>query len=279
MTQSMTVGQALHAAASRLSAISDSPRLDAELLAAHVLDRSRGSLFAHDRDPLSATQQDRLQALVDARERRVPVAYLTGYKGFWSQHLRVTSAVLVPRPETELLVEWGLSIASEVARIIDLGTGSGAIALALASEKPRAQVTATDASMPALDVARANAGEHRLAIDFFCGDWWTAVPADARFDLAISNPPYIAADDAHLEALCAEPRDALTDGGDGLGALRRIVAGAPAHLQPGGWLLLEHGFDQGAAVRALLDAAGLIDVQTRRDLAGHERASGARAPR
>jgi len=184
--------------------------------------------------------------------------------------------VLVPRPETELLVDWSLAVlrASEAAPIVDLGTGSGAIAVTLARRRPDLHVTATDIDLTALRVAQLNAKQLGASIEYLHGSWWQPV-AGRRFQLAVSNPPYIDENDPHLPNLRHEPRHALTPGGDGLAALRQIVCGAPAHLQPGGWLLLEHGHDQGAAVRALLDDAGFTCPQTRRDLAGLERCSGA----
>lgn len=280
MNAGLTVGQALRDAAARLAGVSDSPRLDAEVLAAHALGKSRGSLFAYDRDAMSEAASLRLLELVEARGRQVPVAYLTGYKEFWTLRLRVTPDVLVPRPDTELLVEWALQLlpAGAPAAVLDLGTGSGAIALSVASERPQAAVTATDASAAALAVARANATELGLRAHFVDGSWWAALASDECYDLVLSNPPYIADGDAHLPRLQAEPRSALTAGDDGLADLRVIVAGAQPHLRAGGWLLVEHGYDQGAAVRALFGQAGFADVQTRRDLGGQERATGGRRP-
>jgi release factor glutamine methyltransferase len=250
-------------------------RLDAELLLAHALGVSRARLYAWPEDEPDTVQRAAFERLVEAREQGEPIAYLTGRREFWSLELRVTPHVLIPRHETELLVELALErIPRDRAfRIADLGTGSGAIALALARERPLARVTATDASATALDVARGNA--ERLGVGnvgFAAGDWYAAL-GDARFDLIVSNPPYVAADDAHLAQgdLRFEPASALASGADGLDAIRHIVAGAPAHLADGGALLLEHGFDQSVRVRALLDAAGFVDVRSVRDAAGHER--------
>ena len=250
-------------------------RLDAELLLAHALGVSRARLYAWPEDEPDTVQRAAFERLVEAREQGEPIAYLTGRREFWSLELRVTPHVLIPRHETELLVELALErIPRDRAfRIADLGTGSGAIALALARERPLARVTATDASATALDVARGNA--ERLGVGnvgFAAGDWYAAL-GDARFDLIVSNPPYVAADDAHLAQgdLRFEPASALASGADGLDAIRHIVAGAPAHLVDGGALLLEHGFDQSVRVRALLDAAGFVDVRSVRDAAGHER--------
>ncbi len=250
-------------------------RLDAELLLAHALGVSRARLYAWPEEEPDTVQRATFERLVEAREQGEPIAYLTGRREFWSLELRVTPHVLIPRHETELLVELALErIPRDRAfRIADLGTGSGAIALALARERPLARVTATDASATALDVARGNA--ERLGVGnvgFAAGDWYAAL-GDARFDLIVSNPPYVAADDAHLAQgdLRFEPASALASGADGLDAIRHIVAGAPAHLVDGGALLLEHGFDQSVRVRALLDAAGFVDVRSVRDAAGHER--------
>ena len=248
---------------------------EAAILLAHTLGRSRGWLFAHGRDPLDAEAAARFGALVDARAGRQPVAYLTGRQGFWTLELTVSPATLVPRPETERLVELALErLPVEVERrIADLGTGSGAIALALARERPHAHVVATDASAPALDVARRNAAGNAIGnVEFREGDWLAPL-AGERFDLIASNPPYIADGDPHLEQgdLPFEPAMALSSGPDGLDAIRRIVAGAPAHLSPGGWLLLAHGWDQGAAVRVLLAEAGFVDIATERDLEYRDR--------
>ncbi|MGY1410002.1 MULTISPECIES: peptide chain release factor N(5)-glutamine methyltransferase [unclassified Luteimonas] len=250
---------------------------EAGLLLAHVLGQSRGWLFAHDSDAIEAGAEARFEVLLARREGGEPVAYLCGQRGFWTLDLAVTPDTLIPRPETELLVELALARLprDRELHIADLGTGSGAIALALASERPRARVLATDASPGALGVARANAGRLGLGnLEFRRGDWFDALPG-LRFDLIASNPPYIAADDPHLVQgdLRYEPPGALASGADGLDAIRTIVAGAAAHLLPGGWLLLEHGWTQGAAVRELLEAAGLSEVSTHRDLEERDRVS------
>ncbi|SEQ15696.1 release factor glutamine methyltransferase [Solimonas aquatica] len=267
----------LNEAGARLAAHSDSARLDAELLLAHALQCSRTQLWLRAEDVVDAGTQQRFAALLARRLAGEPVAYLLGTQGFWSLELQVTPAVLVPRPETELLVEWALSVGpAQEAQVVDLGTGSGALALALARERPRWRVHASDVSPAALAVAQANAQHLGLAVAFREGSWWQAHGAQ-RFDLAVCNPPYIAREDAHLQALQHEPLLALSDGGDGLGALREVIAGAHAHLHAGAWLLLEHGYDQGAAVRGLLAAAGFTDIHTRRDLEQRERATGGRA--
>lgn len=252
-------------------------RVDAHLLLGHVLQRDRSWLIAHDDETLRAADQARFDALVRRRLDGEPVAYLLGEREFHGLMLQVSPAVLVPRPDTETLVEWALACLGACPaprpRVIDLGTGSGAIALALRHRWPSAQVTALDASADALAVASANAARLQLPVRFLLSDWWQAV-AGETFDLAVSNPPYIAGDDPHLPALRHEPRQALTPEGDGLGAIRTLISAAPAHLTPGAWLLIEHGWDQGPAVQALLRNAGFRAVETRQDLAGRDRCTG-----
>lgn len=258
-------------------------RLDAQRLAAHDLGRTREWVIAHDDALLDAAAADTLATLLGRRAAGEPLAYLVGEREFHGLVLAVTPDVLVPRPETELLVDWALErlaawrARSQVCAVIDLGTGSGAIALAVAHAAPWARVCASDASVTALAVARRNAERLALPLELLAGDWWQPL-AGRRFALALSNPPYIASGDPHLPALAYEPQCALTSGSDGLDALRQIVAGAPAHLLPGGWLLVEHGFDQGPALRALLGAAGFEAVETRCDLARLPRCTGGRLP-
>ena len=259
-------------------------RLDASLLLGHRLQRDRAWLIAHDDAPLSTADAQAYAATCQRRAVGEPLAYLVGEREFHGLRLQVTPDVLVPRPDTETLVDWALDLlraptwGPAAPRVLDLGTGSGAIALAVAHRHPAAQVSATDLSAAALAVAAGNAQRLGLAVAFAQGGWWSAVAPAARFDLVVSNPPYIAGDDPHLPALHHEPTLALTPGGDGLGALRQIIAGAPAHLAPGGWLLLEHGWDQAAAVAALLQAAGFEAIGTRRDIAGRPRCTGGRWP-
>lgn len=251
-------------------------RLDAHLLLAHGLRQTRAWLIAHDDRLLSVLQQQAYLAALAQRLAGVPVAYLVGEKEFFGLSLAVTPDVLVPRPETESLVEWSLERLPSAPGpgAVDLGTGSGAIALAMARHAPATAVVATDASAAALQVARGNAARHGLAVEFVHGNWWAPL-CGRRFGLVVSNPPYVASDDPHLQALAHEPRSALTPGGDGLAALRQIVGGAPDHLLLGAWLLLEHGHDQGAAVRELLLARGFSTPSTRTDLAGVDRCTGA----
>jgi release factor glutamine methyltransferase len=251
-------------------------RLDAQLLLAHLLRRPRAWLLAHDDEPLEAALAARFAALCARRADGEPLAYLTGEREFHGLSLVVGPGVLVPRPETEGLVEWALERLAglEAPRVADLGTGSGAIALALAQACPRAAVCAVERSPEALATARANGARLGLAVQWLAGHWWQPL-AGRRFELVVANPPYIAAGDPHLPALRHEPAAALVSGPDGLDDLRAIVAGAAGHLAPGGWLLLEHGHDQGAAVRALLAQHGLVGAVTRQDLAGMDRCSGA----
>jgi release factor glutamine methyltransferase len=256
-------------------------RLDAQLLLLHALGRApdqRAWLLAHDTDLLDAAIGPAFLALCARRRTGEPVAYLVGEKEFHGLALRVDHRVLVPRPDTETLVDWALDCLRPLAapRVLDLGTGSGAIALAIARARRDAQVSAVDASADALAVARGNAERLGLPVRFAQADWLAGAASD--HDLIVSNPPYIAAGDAHLPALRHEPQQALVAGRDGLDDIRRIVQAAPAHLRAGGWLLLEHGHDQAEAVRALLAGRGFAEVQSRDDLAGIARCSGGKWP-
>jgi len=260
----------------------DDARLEAELLLVHVLGVSRAWLVAHADDEIGDEKHAAFDALIARRARGAPVAYLTGSRGFHALELQVTPAVLIPRAETELLVELALQrIPGDMEyRVADLGTGSGAVALSIAKERPSARVLATDASERALAVALGNARHLGLAnVEFAQGDWCAALGDRCDFDLIVSNPPYIAEGDPHLREgdLRYEPHAALASGADGLDAIRSIVRDVPAYLRQGGWLLLEHGFEQGAAVRALLQQSGYREVSTERDLESRERVTGARA--
>lgn len=258
-------------------------RIDAQLLLLHALGRpeaGRAWLLAHDTDAVPPPAMDAFLALCRRRAAGEPVAYLTGRKAFYGLALQVDARVLDPRPDTETLVDWALQVLQPIAapRVADLGTGSGAIALALQHQRPDAQVLAVDASAQALQVALANAERLGLPVRFAEGDWLAGLSGSAEFDAIVSNPPYIAADDPHLAALVHEPLNALASGADGLDDIRTISVQAPAHLVPGGWLLLEHGWDQAEAVQALLRQAGFTEVQSRTDLAGHARCTGGRRP-
>lgn len=273
-----TIDAVLRFATAELASHCDSPRLDAELLLAEVLDCSRGQLRARGDWSLSADCERRFHALLQRRRAGEPVAYLLQRREFWSLDLRVSRAVLIPRPETELLVERSLlRLHGRIApRVLDLGTGSGAIALALAHERRDAVVTATDSSTAALALATDNAQRlHLTNVSFVCGDWFAPL-AGQRFDLIVSNPPYVAVGDSDLQATVAahEPASALYAAEDGLADLAAICAVAPEHLTSGGTLLLEHGATQGDAVSALLRSGGFADIETWPDLAGHPRVSG-----
>lgn len=273
-------------------------RLDAQVLLLHRLGREthdRAWLIGHDTDALAAAAAQDFLALCQRRLRGEPVAYLIGQREFHGLQLQVDARVLDPRPDTETLVDWALDLLTghQNPAVLDLGTGSGAIALAIQHRLPDARVWALDASRDALDVAQANARRLELPVRFLRGSWlddWAARQADAgvadphgpalpeRFDLIVSNPPYIRADDPHLAALTHEPLSALASGADGLDDIRRIVAQAPQHLLPGGWLLLEHGWDQALEVAAILQEHGFGPIGHRQDLAGHVRCTGGQAP-
>lgn len=271
-----TIAQALTTA--RASGVE---RLDAQLMLSHLLQQPRSWLIAHDETVLHATQAAQFAQWLERRRTGEPLAYLLEQAEFCGLALQVGPQVLIPRPETELLVEWGLellfdSLATVTAqRVVDLGCGSGAIALAIQKRRPAASVTAVDASVLALDVARRNAEALHLPITLAQGDWWSAVVGQ-RFHLALANPPYVAPEDPHLDALRYEPHSALVATENGLADLHRLIDGAAAALHPGGWLLLEHGHEQGAAVRQRLQQAGFSEAETRCDLAGLERCTGAR---
>ena len=267
-------------------------RLDAQMLLLHALGRpvhERAWLLAHDTDPITPLARSAFEALCQRRLAGEPVAYLTGERYFHGLALQVDARVLDPRPDTETLVDWALDILAQdsptaAPTVLDLGTGSGAIALAIQQARPQAEVWAVDASPDALAVARLNAERLGLPVHGCQNHWlrdWPPSPASSQtatppdhFDLIVSNPPYIRADDPHLPALRHEPLSALVSGPDGLDDLREIIATAPRHLKPSGWLLLEHGWDQGNAVAALLRAHGFQAISHRHDLAGHVRCTG-----
>jgi len=245
------------------------PRFDAELLVAHVLDLTRAQIIAHPERTLTERKTATLHRLAHRLHANEPLAYITGKREFWGLDFAVSSAVLVPRPETELLVELALDCAPQNATALDLGTGSGAIAIALAKQRPDLQVTATDKSAAALDVARRNARVHNVCVDFIQADWFSGLTHE--WQVIVSNPPYIRPDDPHLEALSAEPELALVSPPDGLHDLAQIIIAAPIHLHAGGHLLVEHGYDQAAAVRGLMCKASLSQVSSKTDLGSVER--------
>lgn len=268
---------AIRWAAARLQACSESARLDAELLLAHCLEKPRSYLYSWPEKSLDEHCWECFQLLVEQRLRPTPVAYLLGRREFFSLEYAVTPAALVPRPETELLVELALERIPEGEswRVCDLGTGSGIIAVSVASRRPTCRVSACDIDPACLELARDNARRHGVEIEFFESDWYRGMAPGARFDLILSNPPYIAAGHPFLARgdLPAEPQLALTPGPSGLEALQTIIAGAPEYLEPGGWLMVEHGYDQQAAVGELMSAAGFVDTRCESDFNGLPRAS------
>jgi release factor glutamine methyltransferase len=271
----MNIAQALQQA--RCFAMSS---LEAQTLLLHALGRDlhdRAWLLLHDSDELPPTTSELYKDLMQRRLAHEPLAYLTGQQEFHGLTLQVDQRVLVPRPDTETLVDWALELElAPQAHVLDLGTGSGAIALALKNARPHWQVQAVDASEQALAVAAGNAAKLQLEVKFLLSHWFAKV--QGQFELMVSNPPYIAQGDPHLPALRAEPLQALVSGADGLDDIRHITAQAPAHLLPGAWLLLEHGFDQAPAVQHLLASQGFVQVQSRKDIAGINRCSGGQWP-
>ncbi|HEV7613789.1 MAG TPA: peptide chain release factor N(5)-glutamine methyltransferase [Steroidobacteraceae bacterium] len=268
-----TVSETLKLAALSLRQHSDSPRLDAELLLGKILGLPRSGLIARGNETVTIECEQNYASLIEQRRQGTPVAYLTGTREFWSLTLRVTPAVLVPRPETELLVELALQRLprERPSSVLDLGTGSGAIALAIASERPRSRIMGVDVSPPALDVALQNSRDLGLSnIEWRRGSWFSAVPGE-RFDMVVANPPYVAAADPALEKLKAEPAIALCDGPTGLEALSAIAGEAATYLHAGGWLILEHGGDQALEVAGLLERRGFTCICSHLDLSGKPR--------
>lgn len=265
-----TVGAAL--AAAREAGVD---RLDAQLWLAHLLQCPRSWLLAHDESVLPARVAVRFDEGIARRAAGEPLAYLVGHKEFHGLELAVDARALVPRPETEGLVDWALSLAPPRATVVDLGTGTGAIALAMGHRRPDLEILAVDRSAEALALAASNGRRLGIRVVWQQSDWWSAL-GDRRVDLAVANPPYIASGDTHLAALQHEPQQALVAGADGLDDLRHLIAEAPAHLSPGAWMLVEHGWDQAEAVRRLFAAAGFGAIETRPDLAGHPRCTGGR---
>ena len=276
MNSIMTLAQCLEQAHARGMA-----RVDAQMLLLHCLQRpvhDRAWLLAHDCDKLTPAQHTAWQSALTRRLQGEPVAYITGFKSFFGLTLQVDARVLDPRPDTETLVEWALACLPHEGpqRVLDLGTGSGAVALALQRERPDWHLTAVDASVDALAVASANAKRLKLPVLCVLSHWMDAIPGP--FELIVSNPPYVADGDPHLAALTHEPLQALTSGADGLQDIRQIIAQAPSRLTPGGWLLLEHGWDQAPAVQDLMRQVGLMNIESRQDLAGVDRCTGGMKP-
>ncbi|MBD3670925.1 MAG: peptide chain release factor N(5)-glutamine methyltransferase [Gammaproteobacteria bacterium] len=276
----MQIGAALNRARARLQSTSDSPALDAELLLAWVLKSRRSYLHTWPERELDGTQQAAFEALVEQRMQGMPVAYLLGEAEFWSLTLKVTEHTLIPRPETELLVEQALALIPEHAQwdIADLGTGSGAIALALASERPACRVHAVETDLNALAVARENAARLGLDVEFHHGSWFEPL-AGRQFQLIVSNPPYVASADPHLSGeVRHEPEGALVSGEQGLDDLSHLVSEATGFLTAPGWLLVEHGYDQGEAVSNLFKSNSYVDIRTEIDLGGQDRIGLGRRP-
>jgi release factor glutamine methyltransferase len=279
MTVPLTTSDLLAQGTARLSPAVESPGLDAGILLAFSLGIPRVRLKSHPEASRTEAERTGYLALIERRAQGEPLAYITGTREFWTLALTVTRDVLVPRPETELVVERALALRGPgPARVADLGTGSGAIALSLAVERPAWSVLATDASPAALAVARENARRLGLTSVAFEAGHWLEGFGDRRFDLLISNPPYVDARDPALLALRHEPRQALTPGEDALADLRSIIRAAPGHLHAGGWLILEHGSTQARAVTRELVARGFGGVRSHRDLGGHERVTEGRWP-
>jgi release factor glutamine methyltransferase len=278
----IAIETALARAASQLSAVSSSPGLDAEVLLSRLLGKHRAHLRARPQDRLSPQQRQAFDDLVARRREGEPIAYITGRREFWSMEVHVTPATLIPRPETELVVEQALQrLPVEGAhRVADLGTGSGAIALAIARERPSCTVVATDISDAALHIARWNTARLKIAnVEYHRSDWYQSLNGE-RFDVVCCNPPYVREGDPHLTRgdLTHEPTVALVAGESGMEAIRTVIAGAQRHLRPGGWLILEHGFDQADEVTRRLRQHGFEDIDSHHDIAGQARVAVGRAP-
>ena len=279
----MQIAPLIKLASQRLADSSDSPRLDAELLLGMVLRKSRAQIYSCSNDEISAADQALFAELLEKRRNHLPIAHITGRREFWTLNLKVTPDTLVPRPETELLVEQALARIPEEssARVLDLGTGSGAAILAIGSERPNCPLYATDISREALEVAAENGACSKQQVNWYEGDWFAALTGEApmrKFDIIVSNPPYIGIEESGLidPELQFEPDIALYSGDDGLSAIRAIIQTAPEHLNAEGWLLLEHGFTQGEAIRALLADHNFVEISTMLDLAGRPRVTSGR---
>lgn len=278
-SMTLSVRQALQEAMQQLADHVDDAYTDSHVLMSHCLQKDRAWLIAHADDELAGQAADSFSQLIEQRQQGVPVAHLMGIREFWSRTFQVTPDTLIPRPETELLIEQTLALVAPTSglKVLDFGTGSGVIAVTLACEHPDWQLSALDCSAEALQVARRNAQTHATDIDFIeaCS---LEVLSDKKFDLIVSNPPYIAADDPHLQQgdVRFEPPMALASGHDGLDCIRRLISEAPRSLEPAAYLIMEHGYDQGEAVRHLLQDQGYIEIHTEKDLAGHDRVTSAR---
>jgi release factor glutamine methyltransferase len=277
-----TIAQALKQAIEQLSDIKDTiPRLEAEILLSSLLDKPRSYLMAWPDKKLTGEQMESFHVMIERRTTHEPIAYITGCREFWSLDLEVTPDTLIPRPETEILVEMALEHIpkQQPMNIADLGTGSGAIAAAIGCERPLCQIVATDFSQETLKVAQRNFSRLGLGnIKTSMGEWCHALPPEQLFDIIVSNPPYVAEGDGHLahDGLPWEPQRALRSGDDGLNDISQIISDTPDHIASGGWLFLEHGFDQGERVRSLLKKAGFSSIYTSLDLSGHDRVSAGR---
>ncbi|VAW93903.1 Peptide chain release factor N(5)-glutamine methyltransferase [hydrothermal vent metagenome] len=274
-----TLGELQKQAITELSAYSDSARLDVDLIICHVLSISRTALITQDRMVLEPEQLNQIQQLIEKRKQSYPVAYIIGSRHFWDLELKVTEDTLIPRPETELLVEMALSLFAEdqTTRVLDLGTGSGAVAIAIAKARPEWSIIACDNSPAALSVAKQNAETYQLEnIKLINSDWFDDIPDQQKFDLLLSNPPYIESDDPHLKQgdVQHEPQAALSSGRDGLDDIRKLIANAKCFLHAHGWLWLEHGFDQAQNVKDIFTEHNYTNIKQHLDLFGHTRISG-----
>jgi len=271
------IASAITWAQNRIASVSDSPRLDAELLLAHSLQKPRSYLYSWPERQLDESVWQTFRQLIDLRLKPTPVAYLLVEREFYSLDFKISPVALIPRPETELLVEASLEICHDMQqpRVLEMGTGSGIISIILLRERTDIKLMTTDISADCLALAKANAQFHNVVLNCLESSWYSNLPKLSKFDLIVSNPPYIAADDPYLQQgdLPAEPKLALTPGQTGLEAIEQIIAGAPDYLHPGGYLVFEHGYDQAEAVAGLLRKAGFIDVQNRIDFNGHPRLS------
>ena len=277
------IQQALQQASQQLVGSSDSPRLDAELLLAHCLQRKRSYLYTWPEHCLTEPVKQAFVELIRQRQQGQPIAYLSGYREFWGRDFQVSPATLIPRPDTERLIDIALSKIPlrQAYRVLDLGTGSGAIAITLAKERPQANIIAVDCSGSALEIAQANVLNHQANnVQLYRSNWFSALRAQDAFQIIVSNPPYVSTTDPHLQQgdVRHEPQSALVAGEDGLDHIRHLINRAPDHLETDGWLLLEHGYDQRKKIACLLQQAGYRQIQCQQDMAGHDRVSLGQCP-